>query len=119
MNTEQARDGVHVKTRAGQGPGLSREGQGQWKARLPATVLPARLGAAGQQAAFPEAGPRLVPRPDGPAHCRKEAAALTAAIRQGGRRLRAAQTKKNARLRPSKATGPESQKQGPPNAARI
>ena len=110
MNTEQARDGVHVKTRAGQGPGLSREGQGQWKARLLATVLPARLGAAGQQAAFPEAWPHLVPRPDGPAHCGKEVAALTAAIRQGGRRLRAAQTKKNARLRPSKATGPEPQK---------
>ena len=97
-----------MKTRAGQGPGLSREGQGQWKATLPATVLPARLGAAGQQAAFPEAWPRLVPRPDGPAHCRKDVAALTAAIRQGG--LRAAQTKKNARLRPSKATGPEPQK---------
>lgn len=84
VNTEQARAGIHVK-KTGQG---RVRGSGGRAARveqaglLPRCFQPGR-GAAGQQDAFPEAGPCLVPRPNGPAHCRKEAAALTAASCQG------------------------------------
>lgn len=103
------------KGRAGQGPGLSGEDK-----------KGSAGGTAGRGASSPaegpqgrrlvEAGPPLVPHPDGPAHCRKEAAALTAASRQGraaAERPRPTRAHRCGLLEPPGRSG-KPQRQGPP-----